>query len=291
MEGGVVTDIIVPICLALMMVGLGMTLTPEDFKKVAIFPRAAITGLIFQMIVLPLVGFGLAGAFPLKAELAVGVMLLAACPGGVASNVITHLAKGDTALAVTLTIISSSLSLISIPLIVSLSLVHFMGADSSVEFSVLETVIKVFILIVPTVSFGMVLKARTPAFADKSEKFVSLGGLIFLIFLVISVAVSERELLVRETANVGPVCISLCVLTMGLGYFVSRLLAINKPQSVSIAIGTGYQNSALALVIATSFLKNAQIAISPAFYTLAMYVAALSIVGYMNIRKKEANPE
>jgi len=287
MEGGIVTDIIVPICLALMMVGLGMTLAPEDFKKVAIFPKAAITGLVFQMIVLPLTGFGLASLFPLKPELAVGVMLLAACPGGVASNVITHLAKGDTALAVTLTIISSSLSLISIPLIVSLSLVHFMGADSSIEFSVLETVIKVFILIVPTVAFGMVLKAKAPAFAGKSEKFVSLGGLIFLIVLVIGVAVNERELLVRETANVGPVCISLCVVTMGLGYFVSRLLAINKPQSVSIAIGTGYQNSALALVIATSFLKNAQIAISPAFYTIAMYVAALSIVGYMNIRKGE----
>jgi len=129
MEGGVVIDVIVPICLAVMMVGLGMTLTVEDFKRVLAFPKATAIGLVFQMIALPLIGFGLASVFPLAPELAVGVMLLAACPGGVASNIITHLAKGDTALAVTLTIISSSLSLISIPLIVSLSLVHFMGVE------------------------------------------------------------------------------------------------------------------------------------------------------------------
>ena len=114
MEGGIVTDIIAPAIMAVMMVGLGMALTPDDFRRVAIYPKATAVGLVFQMIVLPLAGFGLASLMPLTPELAVGLMLIAACPGGVASNIISHLAKANTALAVTLTLISSSFSLVSL---------------------------------------------------------------------------------------------------------------------------------------------------------------------------------
>lgn len=286
MESGVIIDVIVPACLAVMMVGLGMTLVPDDFKRVAVFPKAAGVGVAFQIVMLPLIGFALASAFPLAPELAVGVMLLASCPGGVASNVITHLAKGDTALAVTLTIISSSLSLISIPLIVSLSLVHFMGVDSEVKLPVIETVIKVFILIVPTVITGMIVKAKAPGLAARSEKPVNLGGLFFLIILVVGVAVSEKDIIARETINAGPVSVSLCVLASLIGYFGARAFSVSKTRSITIAIGTGFQNSALALVIATSFLKNAQIAIAPAVYTMVMYLTAGAIVAYANFARK-----
>ncbi len=284
MEGGVLTDYIIPSCLALMMVGLGMTLTIDDFKRVAVYPKATALGVVFQIICLPLVGFALASVFPLTQELAVGVMLLAACPGGVASNIITHLAKGDTALAVTLTIISSAISLITIPLIVSLSLTRFMGVNSEVSLPILDTILKVFALTVPTVITGMIIKAKAENFAAKTERIVNLGGLFFLIFLIVGVAISERETIFGEALNVGPVTLTLCVLTTILSYLGARAFSISVAGSVSVAICTGFQNSALALVIATSFLKNAQIAIAPAVYTVVMYATAGAIVGYMNLR-------
>jgi len=285
MEGGIVTGIIVPACLALMMVGLGMTLVPDDFKRVVLYPKATGVGLVFQMILLPLTGFLVASIFPLTPELAVGIMLIAACPGGVASNVITHLAKGDTALAVTLTIISSSLSLVSIPLIVTLSLTHFMGVESAVKLPILETIVKVFILTVPTVVAGMLIKWKAPDFAKRSERAVNIGGLLFLLVLILGVGIKEKDLIIHETINVGPATFSLCLLTTAIGYFGSRLLAVNREQSVSVAIGTGFQNSALALVIATSFIRNLQIAIPPAIYTMTMYLTAGAIIAFVNVRK------
>lgn len=284
-----IIDIVVPSCLALMMVGLGMTLVPDDFKRVLIYPKAVAVGLAFQMIVLPLVGFGLANLLPLLPKIAVGLMLIAACPGGVASNVITHLAKGDTALAVTLTVISGFFALITIPLIVSFSLLHFMGADSTVKLPLLRTALQVAALTVPTVIAGMAIKAKAPNFADRTKKFVSIGGLLFLVAIVIAVAVDEREMLAREGLIVGPATLALCVATMFLGYLGARLFKINTPRSVTIAIGTGFQNSTLALVIATSFMHDPTIAIPPAIYTVVMFTAAFVVIGYRNLRNEGQN--
>jgi len=131
----------------------------------------------------------------------------------------------------------------------------------------------------------MILKAKAPGFASKSEKPVNLGGLFFLCVLVVGVAVGERDMIVGEVLRVGPVTVCLCLSVSALAYFGARLLRINLAQRLSIAIGAGYQNSALALVIATSFLKNAQIAITPAVYTLVMYLTAGAIIAFVNLRK------
>ncbi len=283
--------IIVPACLALMMVGLGMTLVVDDFRRVLVYPKAGTVGLAFQMILLPAVGFGLANLFPLMPKIAVGLMLIACCPGGVASNVITHLAKGDTALAVTLTVISSSLSIITIPVIVNLSLVHFVGPHSPVELPLLETVLKVFALTIPTIITGMVLKAKTPRFAERSRKIVDIGGLLFLIVIIIAVAAQEKDLIVNESLKVGPVTITLCLSTMLLGYFGAKLFKINHERSIAIAIATGFQNSALALVIATSFMEDAAIAIPPAIYTVVMWLADFAVVAIRNLINKKKGTE
>jgi len=286
MEGGVVTDLIVPICLALMMVGLGMTLTVADFRRVLVYPLATGVGLACQLVLLPALGFAIVSGFALAPEFAVGFMLLAACPGGVASNIITHLAKGDTALAVTLTVVSSSLSLITIPLIVSLSLTHFMGVGSAVELPILETVAKVFALTIPTVVIGMLIKSKAETVARKSEKVINVGGLLFLLVLVVGVAVKEKELLENEFVSLGPISLLLCLATGVLSYLAARLSGLELPQRLSVAIGAGFQNVALALVIATSFIKNAQIAVPPAAYTLVMYLVAGAVVGIMNLKGK-----
>ena len=287
MEGGIVTDIIAPIIMAVMMVGLGMVLTPDDFKRVLIYPKATLVGLLFQMIVLPLVAFGLASVFHLTPELAVGVMLIAACPGGVASNIISHLAKANTALAVTLTLISSSFSLISIPLIVSMSLTHFMGMNSEVELSVGKAILFVFLITVPTVAAGMIIKAKAPNFAARSEKPINIFGLVFLAALVVGVSVAERNNLASMAMAAGPVTIILCISTTIVGYLGAMLFRIEAKERRAIAIGTGFQNSALALVIATSFLKNAEIAIGPAAYTVVMWSLAALVVAIINLIFKE----
>ncbi len=284
MEGGVITDVIVPICLALMMVGLGMTLTVADFRRVLVYPKATATGLACQMILLPALGFAIVSSANMAPEFAVGFMLLAACPGGVTSNIITHLAKGDTALAVTLTVVSSSFSLITIPLIVTISLTRFMGVDSVVELPILETVIKVFALTIPTVVLGMLIKWEAQGVAKKAEKPINVGGLLFLLVLIVGVTVKEKELLMTEFLNLGPVLLLLCVSTGVLSYLAARLLKLPLPQRLSVSIGAGFQNVALALVIATSFIKNAQMAVPPAMYTLIMYGVSGAVVGIMNLR-------
>ena len=291
MEGGIVTDIIVPLCLAAMMVGLGVTLVPDDFRRVLVYPKSTALGLALQMIVLPLVGFVLASLVPLTPEARVGIVLLTACPGGVASNVIVHLAKGDTALAVTLTVVSSALSLITIPLYVGLALQHFMGMESSIRLPVWDTVIKVFILTVPTVAAGMLWKWRSESVAEKAEKPIRIGGLLFLVLLVVGVGISERDIIFEESLGVGPVTLALCVSTTLIGYIAARAAAIAVPAARSIAICTGFQNSALALVIATSFLESAEIAIPPAVYTVVMYLTAGVWVAVVNYRNAGSNDQ
>lgn len=286
METNIVTTLIAPLILALIMIGMGMSLTMEDFRRVVVYPKAVAIGVIGQILFLPLVGFAMAGLFPLTPELAVGVIILAACPGGVASNLVAHLSKGDTALSVTLTVISSFLAPITVPLIISLGLKVFMGAEG-VELPILSTSFQVFLITVPTILAGMFIRAKAPGFADKMERFVKSFALLFLVLLIIGVAVKERANLPGFLKMAGPVCLSLCFCTGGAGFIAGRLFSLNLRQSVSICVEVGFQNSTLALVIASSFLQNAQMAVSPAIYTVIMYILSGILIFYMSFRKAD----
>jgi bile acid:Na+ symporter, BASS family len=286
MESNIVISLVGPIVLGIIMMGTGMSLTTDDFKRVLIYPKGVCLGTVLQMVALPVVGFLLASLFSCPPAIAVGIILLAACPGGVASNIITHLSKGDTALAVTLTVISSFLTVLTIPLIVSLAQRHFMGADMGAPLPVLETSVKVFLIVVPPVLIGMYIRHIAPAFADRSERFVKTLSLLFLVFLIVAVAMKERHNIVAMFAQAGIIGIVLCLSTAGFGYFCARIFGLELEQRISITVGVGFQNSGLALVIATSFLSNTQIAVPAAIYTIVMYLTSAALIAYVNVHGK-----
>lgn len=284
MEGSFLTNVVIPAILAVMMVGLGLSLSLEDFRRVVVYPKAVLLGTFLQIVILPLLGLAVVKVFGLRPELAVGLMLLAACPGGVTSNVISHLSRGDTALSVTLTVISSFITVITIPLVVALSLNHFMGTDSQTSLQVTETIVGVFTLTIPTVCLGMFVKAKAPAFAKKCRKPVRILGALFLALLVAGIAIKEHALIARVVWDIGPASLALCWFAGFMGYASARLIKLNKRQSLTLGVEVGFQNTTLGLVIATSFLKNTEMAISPAFYAVVMFSLSAVLVGLMNTR-------
>ncbi|MGD1896227.1 MAG: bile acid:sodium symporter family protein [Phormidesmis sp.] len=179
MESNFLTTVFLPLALFVIMLGMGLGLTVEDFKRIAIAPKSVIFGLAAQLVMLPLVGFLLASVFPLSPELAVGVMVLAACPGGPTSNMVTYLAGGNVALSITLPAISSLITVFTIPLVVNFSMQSFLGENALLQLPFVETVVRIAVITLIPVSLGMVLRRYVPTFSAKAEKWVKWLSLFF----------------------------------------------------------------------------------------------------------------
>lgn len=278
MEGlGVVTlvnSVIIPICLFFIMMGMGLTLVTNDFRRVLKYPKAVGIGLTNQLLLLPVIGFALANLMPLAPEYAVGVMLLVLCPGGTTSNLFTYLAKGDVALSVTMTAIASVVTVFSIPVVLSFSLSHFMGADSEFQLPILKTVLTLVVLTIVPVSLGMLIKRYAPRIADNSQLYVSRFGVIFLTFLVVFLSYVQRDIIVEAFIATGPVSLLLNLSTMVLGYYSSKWLGLNLAQRTSVTLEVGLQNSTLSIFMALTLLANYKMSMTPAIYTLIMFLTA-----------------
>lgn len=269
-----VNSVIVPICLFFIMMGMGLTLITNDFKRVLKYPKAVGIGLTNQLIMLPIIGFALANIMPLAPEYAIGVMLLVLCPGGTTSNLFTFLAKGDVALSVTLTAIASVITVFTIPIILSMSLVHFMGEGSQFQLPILKTVVTLILLTIIPISIGMLIKRFAPTFADKAQPYVSRFGVIFLSFLVLFLCYVQRSTIVESFIATGPVALILNLSTMALGYYSSKWLGLNLAQRTSVTLEVGLQNSTLSIFMALSLFANYQMSLTPAIYTLIMFLTA-----------------
>ncbi len=269
-----VNSIVIPICLFLIMMGMGLSLVVDDFKRVVKFPKAVGIGLTNQLIMLPLIGFALANIMPLRPEYAVGVMLLVLCPGGTTSNLFTYLAKGDVALSVTMTAIASVITVFTIPIVLSFSLIHFMGAGSEFQLPIAKTMISLIVITILPISIGMLIKRYKPRIADSSQVLVSRFGVTFLAMLVVFLSYVQRDIIVDAFINTGPVSLILNVVTMALGYFSSKLLGLNLAQRTSITLEVGLQNSTLSIFMALTLLSNYDMSMTPAIYTLIMFFTA-----------------
>lgn len=272
MEESVVTKVFLPIALAVIMLGMGLSLTTDDFKRVVIYPKATVLGMLNQLILLPIVAFVYAKIFPLSPELAVGLMILAICPGGVTSNLISHVSKGDTALSITLTAISGVITVVTIPFILNFSLEHFMAGREKISLPIGKTIIQIFVITVIPVLMGMSIRFFAESFANKMGKPVKIISVIFFVLVLIAAILSEKDDLPEMFKRVGIAVLALNVTTMLLGFFTSRVAKLDLPQSITIAIESGMQNGTLAIVIATSVLNNSQMSITPAIYSLLMFV-------------------
>ena len=273
MQTSLLTNLLLPLVLGVIMFGLGLGLTGEDFRRVARYPRAVLVGLGLQTLLLPWVAFGLALGFGLAPELAVGLMLLAASPGGATANIYSHLARGDVALNITLTAINSLLCLLTLPLILNLSLEYFLGAGQYVP-PPTKKVIEVAVIIVLPVLLGMLVRAKAPAFAARAEKPLRLLSVLVLALLIVAAVSKEWQTLTASLAAVGLACLLFNLVSMGVGYAAPLALRLPRRQATAIAMEIGIHNGTLAIFIALNVLANATMSIPAAVYSLLMFFTA-----------------
>lgn len=285
-----VIDVFLPFALAFIMFSLGITLLPADFQRVFSQPRAIGLGLLGQIVLLPLLAFGLLKLSGLSGELAVGVMILAACPGGVSSGLLTRLAHGDTALSISLTAISSVAALLSLPLVLEFSLSHFFGSGTLIEMPVGRTVGGVFLLTALPVGLGMSLRHWRPTLALRLDQpLARLSTLLFLL-IVIATFLGQRTVLLENLATLGPLMLALNLLTMAAGYGLSAVGGLMRAGRIAVAMECGLQNAALGIFVASVLLKSPTLAIPSIVYALLMNLGALGVVGYVG-RKMTLEPE
>jgi len=282
-----VSNAILALSLIIIMFGMGLSLSMRDFAAVFLRPKAIILGLICQLILLPIVGFTLIEVFTLQPDIAIGVIILAACPGGPTSNLITHLANGDTALSVSMTAACSFITLLTIPFIINLGLQKVLGAGTLIQLNVLQTILQVFVVVIVPVALGMLLKSKRPKFSLRMQKPVKRASGIFFVVVLLAVIIKERALLLSSLDEAGLVTLSLNLVTMAIGYGLAYIFKLSLKQRISITIEGGIQNGTLGISIATILLNNTAYAIAPAVYGIIMFLTAGLFIYWSSQRLKK----
>ena len=273
----IVTDVVLPIALAFIMFSLGLGLSISDFTRIFLKPKEFFVGFISQLILLPIVALILVYIWPLSPEIAIGVMILAAAPGGATSNILTSFAKGDVALSISLTAVISILSVITIPLILGISL-SILGTNLSSEgISLIDIALKMFLIVTIPVLIGMLLKNVISSFENLAKKIST-----FLFFLVLLGAVlAERENVVAYFAEAGLITLVLNIVMMLLAYYLSKSFISDVSQQKAITLECGLQNGTLAIVVANVFFDGGAYLIPAATYSLIMYATSLPYIYYL----------
>ena len=277
----VLISVVLPLGLAFIMFTLGVGLTPADFARVGQRPLAFFIGALNQSILLPLVTFICVLAFGIRAEMAVGFMILAACPGGVTSNVISKLAKGDVALSVSLTAVISLASVVTVPLILGLSMGYFMG-DAAPEIDITKTAVTMFALTVVPVTLGLGARAMAPAAMTRAEPKLSAVATILFAVIVLAALAANWALFVENIVVIGPALLVLLAALTTIGFVVPRLLGRSVTEAKTISIETGVQNSTLGIAVAAIIVGGeggfTAYALPSAVYGILMYLIILPVV-------------
>jgi BASS family bile acid:Na+ symporter len=284
MEDSLLTTVVLPASLFVIMIGMGLSLTLADFSRVVRFPKAVAIGLVNQLIVLPIIGFGICYLFRLSPMMAVGLMLLSACPGGATSNLISYVAKGDIALSVTLTAISSSVTIFTIPLITAWALLHFIGESQEIALPVLKTMGQIFGITALPVSLGMLVRARNAAFADRMERPMRIASTVLFVLILAGIVIADWDTLVESFPVLAPATFFLNIVTMSLGWLVAKLVGLDFAQRITIAIESGIQNGTLAIVVASSILLMPDLGLAAAIYSIAMFLSGGAMMWWFGRR-------
>ena len=267
-------QVLLPLALAFIMFTLGVGLTPADFKRIALQPKAFLVGAALQFFSLPLIAILLVAFLPIPPIVKVGVVLLAACPGGTTSNLLTHMARGDVALSVSLTAITSLASVVTVPLVLMAALALFMGPEAP-EVGMVSTGVVIFGLTVIPVGLGMALRRLAPGLAlalERHSRFMS--GLVFTAVVIATVLNEGIGETLRRLTQAGAVSLALNVLAMAAAFAVSSWMAFKMRQRVALTLECGLQNATLAIVVASSLLGDIDYAMPAAIYGLMMFGTA-----------------
>ena len=273
---------IAPVCLAIIMFGLGLGLTLSDFKRVINIPRDFIIGFLGQVIILPIIAFILIHIISMPPEIALGVMVIAAAPGGVTSNILTKFANGDVALSVTLTAIVSLLSVITVPLIVYNS-ASFLGFEITKEISMINIAAKMFFVVTVPVISGMIVRSLMTDFIVSKTLLVQRLSVILFLIVFISIWVEEWDKIISFIVRAGLIAFILNITMIFIGYYMAKFLASGLEQRKCISLECGLQNGTLAVFVATQLFDDIAFMVPTAAYALIMFVT--SIIFVLIVRK------
>ena len=272
---GTLMAVFLPVVLAVIMFGLGLSLTAADFKRVLVFPKAIVVALVCQGLLLPAICFMLVKVFGLAPELAIGLMVLAASPGGTSANLYSHLARGDVALNVTLTAVNSAVSIVSLPAIVNLSVALLAASTVAIPLQ-FDKVVQVFSVVLVPVLLGMWIRYKAPDFARRADFPVRVASVLFLLAALVLVALANGRNALVYLPQAGAAALAFNLISLAIGYSVPRFLRLNHRQSIAISMEIGIHNSALAITICVSplLLNNPTMAIPIVIYTFIAYATA-----------------
>jgi BASS family bile acid:Na+ symporter len=282
-----IARVFLPISLAVIMFSMGLTLTLPDFMRLVQRPRDFLVGAIMQIIVLPIVAFLIVSVIPMRPEIAVGFMLIAACPGGTASTMLTHIGRGDLALSITVTTFSSLVSIVTLPLIVGWSLTHFMGARAP-ELPLAATIFTIFAILVGPTAMGMGVARYSRSFAEWAEPKTRTLAMVVFAAIVVSAIVAKRGSFAYYIAVAGPVALALNFIMMCLAFAAASWFATGPRQRIAITLECGLQNSALAIVIAVTMLRSLEISVPGATYAVIMLFTGFAFALWSSAQMKDA---
>ena len=270
----IITQIFLPISLAIIMFGMGLTLVVGDFGRLFTYPKAVIVGLCNQLIFLPLIGFSVILLFDLSSSMAIGIMILALCPGGPTSNLITQVARGNIGLSVTLTALASLITVFTIPIILSKAIAYFTGDTAVViELPVIQTMLQIFLITVIPISLGMLIRKRNEDFALRMESPMRTASTVLFVIIFLIVMIANKDDLIQAMKEVGLATLLLNLSTMGLGYIIAKFFGITGKSQISITVESGIQNGTLAFVIATTLLNNFEMGLPAGAYSIWMFIS------------------
>ncbi|MGB0694883.1 MAG: bile acid:sodium symporter family protein [Rhodospirillaceae bacterium] len=288
-----ILDVVLPLSLAFIMFSLGVGLTIEDFRRVVTMPMAFTVGMVAQLILLPIMAVLLLLVLPLPPELAVGVMILALSPGGVTSNFLTKLAGGAVALSVTLTAVVSLVAVISVPLLTSASVEHFMGQDGP-DINVSALAVTMMLITAIPVGLGMVLRNFLPSFAKRADKPFSLVATALFALIIVGALAANWTTFVNNVGTLAPLLVALNLIMLALGFGLSRLLALPRPEAIAISLETGIQNGTLGIAVGTLIVEQASgmapFSLPSGIYGITMYLVTLPIIGALRYLDRRATP-
>ena len=269
----IIGQIFLPISLAIIMFGMGLSLVTDDFVRLFAYPKAVLVGLCNQLLFLPLIGFAIIVLFDLNPTMAIGVMILSLCPGGPTSNLISQVSRGNIGLSVTLTALASLITVFTIPILLSKAIAYFTGdTDVVIQLPILETMLQILVITVIPISIGMIIRKRREAFALSMEKPMRTASTVLFVIIFLIIIIANKDNLTQAMKEVGLPTLLLNLSTMGLGFVSAKLFGITGKSQISITIESGIQNGTLAFVIATTILNNFEMGLPTGAYSIWMFI-------------------
>lgn len=269
-----------PIALFIIMIGIGMTLTIRDFRQVAVYPKGMIVGTVAQILVMPLIAFALASLLAVPPAIAVGLVIIAACPGGTTSNLFVLLARGNIALSIVLTVSASLITILTLPMFTNLALDFYLGTQEAVVLPVWKTVGMLVGIVLFPVAIGMVVRTRNPAMAKKAEGVVSIFGGIVLAVLIVGLIYGVRDQIWDLLKQAGPATFLLNIAGITLGLLVGRGAGLTQRESLAVAVELGIKNGTIALMVTLTLLESSAMSIPAAVYGVLMFPIGFVLAMY-----------